>query len=238
MVVNKVIISLFVIWLSAVSYSEGGNELVYNYSSAFSLKADEIYDNLQGPHKKPDINVFKSAYKGYHVLYQQGKVNNPILTVIDFSLHSKYKRLWIIDMNKQQILYHTLVAHGKNTGMALAKTFSNIPHSNQSSLGFYLTAETYYGKHGLSLRLDGIDENFNDNARKRNIVIHGAKYANPSFVSKYGRLGRSFGCPALPTAVHKEIINKIKNQSVLFIHYPDKNYYKRSYFFNTGEVKT
>ena len=228
MKVMKIIYSLLIISFFSVSDLRGDNSvvLIKDYTSSFSLKAEQLYDQLQGPYQKPDYKVFENAIRGYQ-----------ILSVIDFSLHSREKRLWVIDVDKAKILYHTWVAHGKNTGMAFAKKFSNIPHSNQSSLGFYLTAETYYGKHGLSLRLDGIDKSFNDNARKRNIVIHGAKYANPAFVKKYGRLGRSFGCPAIPTALHKEIINEIKEQSVLFIHYPDKNYYKRSDYININKVR-
>jgi hypothetical protein len=130
------------------------------------------------------------------------------------------------------VIYQDYIAHGKNTGNLMAEKFSNTPHSNQSSLGFYKTAETYHGKHGLSLKLDGLEIGINDMARQRAIVIHAAKYAEESFIKKYGRLGRSFGCPALPAQNYDEIIELIKGGTLLFIYFPESRYLENSSVLN------
>jgi hypothetical protein len=130
------------------------------------------------------------------------------------------------------VIFQDYVAHGKNTGNLMAEKFSNRPFSNQSSLGFFQTAETYHGKHGLSLRLDGLEKGINDKARQRAIVIHSAKYAEESFIKKYGRLGRSFGCPALPAGNYYEIIELIKGGTLLFIYYPQPGYLENSSVLN------
>jgi hypothetical protein len=122
-------------------------------------------------------------------------------------------------MDKNKILFNSLVAHGKNSGDLYAEQFSNKNESFQSSLGFYITNETYIGEHGLSLKLDGLERNKNDNARNRAIVIHGADYVSNDFIKKHNRLGRSFGCPSLPTEVSEKIITTIKNKSCLFINH-------------------
>lgn len=168
----------------------------------------------------PSLESFEIAFEGYENLKSQNKLENTILTIIDFSLSSNDKRLWVIDMESNEVLYHTLVAHGRNSGEEFATNFSNKPESFKSSLGFYLTAEIYTGKHGSSLKLDGIEKGINDNARDRAIVIHGADYVSEMFARNNGRLGRSQGCPALPEDLNKKIINKIKNKSVLFIYHP------------------
>jgi len=172
----------------------------------------------------PKLESFTNAIKGYSKLKAQGKIKNETLTIIDFSLSSTVKRLWVLDMTTNKVLFNTVVAHGRNTGGEFATKFSNTNNSNQSSLGFYVTDNTYYGKNGLSLFLDGQEKGFNSNARKRYVVFHGAKYSNPNFAKRNGRLGRSLGCPAVPTAVNTAIINTIKNKSCLFIYHPNKNY--------------
>jgi len=172
----------------------------------------------------PQLKSFSNAIKGYSKLKAQGKIKNETLTIIDFSLSSTAKRLWVLDMTTNKVLFNTVVAHGRNTGGEYATRFSNINNSNQSSLGFYVTDNTYYGKNGLSLFLDGQEKGFNDNARRRYVVFHGAKYSNPDFAKRNGRLGRSLGCPAVPTKVNTAIINTIKNKSCLFIYHPNKNY--------------
>ncbi len=176
--------------------------------------------------------AFTNAYKGFERIPDW---NKHILTVIDFSRASTEKRLVIIDLDQRKVLYHTLVAHGKNSGVNYADSFSNTPRSLSSSLGFYKTAETYYGKHGLSLRLDGLEPNVNHNARKRAIVVHGAKYVSQQFADSHGRLGRSWGCPALPQELSKEMIQTIANGSCLFIYANDDNYHKQSKFFSETE---
>ena len=144
--------------------------------------------------------------------------------------------MWILDMTTQKVLYNTVVAHGKNTGLDMANNFSNIENSFQSSLGFYVTAETYYGKNGLSLFIDGQEEGFNSNARQRYVVVHGADYATPEFITRNGRLGRSLGCPAVPTKISKEVINTIKGNSVLFIYHTNEEYAKKSTYLNPATV--
>jgi len=170
----------------------------------------------------PSLESFEVAFEGYESLKSQNKLENNILTIIDFSLSSNQKRLWIIDMESDEVLYHTLVAHGRNSGDEFATNFSNKSESYKSSLGFYLTGEIYTGKHGSSLKLDGIEKGINDNARERAIVIHGADYVSDSFARNNGRLGRSLGCPALPVNLTNKIISKIKNKSVLFIYHPSR----------------
>lgn len=183
---------------------------------------------LESNTSMPQLESFSNAIIGYEKLKQQGKIKNETLTIIDFSLSSTEKRLWVLDMNKNKVLFNTVVAHGRNTGLEYATRFSNTNNSNQSSLGFYITDATYYGKNGLSLFLDGQEPGINDNARKRYVVFHGAKYANPDFVKRNGRLGRSLGCPAVPTAVNSAIINKIKHKSCLFIYHPSQKYIQKS----------
>jgi hypothetical protein len=159
--------------------------------------------------------VFMNAYRGL-AIYQPPC--DTILTIIDFSLPSTDKRLWIIDLKHNTILKNTYVAHGMNSGENYALHFSNQPNTQMSAPGFYLTQNTYYGKHGYSLRLKGLEKGINDNAMKRAIVLHGAWYVSEDFIKKYGRLGRSFGCPAVPEAESEDIINLIKNGSLIFIY--------------------
>lgn len=140
------------------------------------------------------------------------------------------KRLYVIDLVKRQLLYHTYVAHGRNSGDLYADKFSNEISSYQSSLGFYQTLGTYQGKHGLSLKLQGLESGFNTNALSRAVVMHGADYVSEDFIKKIGRLGRSFGCPAIPYNVHKAIIETIKNGACLFVYSPNKQYLQKSSF--------
>lgn len=199
----------------------------------FKEKIDNLYSDFKAANiTMPSLPVFERAMKGYTKLEEQGKVSKEILTVVDFDLSSKAKRMWILDMNSRKVLFNTFVSHGQGTGGEFAKKFSNISNSHQSSLGFYVTAETYYGKNGLSLFIDGMEKGFNTNARKRYVVIHGADYATQDFINKRGRLGRSYGCPAVPTAVSKKLINQIKGESVVFIHKSDKNYLNKSSYLN------
>ncbi|WP_111670452.1 murein L,D-transpeptidase catalytic domain family protein [Algoriphagus litoralis] len=189
--------------------------------------ASEILQSLAQRHPNiPTLEAFNFALEGWDKL--KDTLEKPLLTVIDFSLPSTEKRLWIIDVETQEILLNTVVAHGRNSGNLMAEKFSNQPESYQSSLGFYKTAETYQGKHGYSLRLDGLENGFNDKARARAIVIHGADYANEEFAKSTGRLGRSLGCPALPSALSAEVIDLIKEGSLLFIFGQDEDYLSRS----------
>ena len=179
------------------------------------------------------VQVFNFALIGYRQTDKIRKKN--LLTIIDFSKPSTEKRCFVVDIDKRKLLYHCLVAHGKNSGDNFASSFSNKPESLKSSLGFYLTAETYSGKNGYSLRLDGLEKSFNDNARSREIVIHGADYVSEDFIEKHGRLGRSWGCPALPVEISGEVIDKISKGSCLFIYGIEENYFVNSAFININE---
>ncbi|WP_026707673.1 murein L,D-transpeptidase catalytic domain family protein [Flavobacterium frigidarium] len=186
---------------------------------------EAIYEKLDSNNLSlPALDVFSEALKGFQHLKEKGLVSKNILTVIDFSMSSNLNRLWVIDLNTNSVLFNTLVAHGKNTGDEFATSFSNVSSSFRSSLGFYATGEIYVGKHGKSLRLDGLESGINSNARERAVVIHGADYVSQSFIKNNSRLGRSLGCPAIPVALTNDIIQTIKDKSCLFIYYPSNGY--------------
>ena len=190
-----------------------------------------FYGMLRSEASKPDYEVFKKAVTGFFNLKAGDKIEKNILTVIDFSISSNFDRMWIIDMNKMEVVHVSLVAHGRNSGEEFAGSFSNSPSSFQSSLGFYLTGGTYIGKHGLSLCLDGVEPGINDKARERAIVMHGADYVSTDFIKQYGRLGRSYGCPSIPMEDHEKIINMLSGRSCIYIHFPDDKYLNSSGMF-------
>jgi len=172
------------------------------------------------------------AIKGYQRLVDSGLVNKPqYLTIVDLSQSSRNKRFYIIDMQNNELAWNTFVSHGKNSGIDMAKSFSNRFNSNQSSLGFYVTKSTYTGKHGLSLRISGLEQGFNNNAEARGVVVHGANYVNVGRVNS-AYMGRSQGCPALPENEYAEVIDIIKDGSVLFVYNPDSNYLQSSPLLN------
>jgi len=197
-----------------------------NYAKISTVKkVTTAYNALESNNfNLPNLESFTKAFEGFQLLKSKGMVKKNILTIIDFSLSSSEKRLWIIDMDTNEIILNTLVAHGKNSGDNYAVNFSNKNESYQSSLGFYATGEVYIGKHGLSLKLDGLEKGINDNARKRAVVIHGADYVSNTFIRNHKRLGRSQGCPAVPVEFSKKIIQTIKDKSCLFIYHPTRNY--------------
>lgn len=209
--------------LAAVKTTKGSFKLDAMNKVILSNYLDLEQKNFE----KPELQSFITAFKGYHKLKAEGKIIKDVLTIIDFTQSSTDKRMWVIDMVKNEIIFQTVVSHGRNSGKEYANDFSNKPESFKSSLGFYKTAETYMGKHGISLRLDGLEKGINDNARKRDIVIHGADYASESLGDKQGYLGRSLGCPALPLGIHKKIIDFIKDESCLFIYHGDNAEYAR-----------
>lgn len=173
--------------------------------------------------------AFQLALKGWQKLKMQGKLDREtIMTIADFSQSSTRKRLYVIDMERRQVLYHTYVAHGRNSGKEQAIHYSNRPSSYQSSPGFYRTEGTYYGSNGYSLRLQGLEKGINDNANRRAIVMHGADYVSESLIRNQGYLGRSQGCPAIPVKLTRPIINTIKDGSCLFIYAPVTQYAQRS----------
>lgn len=193
-------------------------------------KALDFYNSLHAANNcaLPGFESFSKAIQGFEVLKAQGKIKKNLLTLVDFSKSSNTKRLWIIDMDTHTVLYNTLVAHGRNSGDEFANEFSNINSSNKSSLGFYATGEIYNGKHGESLKLDGLEQGINSNARARAIVMHAADYVCDNFAKQHKRIGRSLGCPALPNHLNKEIINLVKGKSCLFIYHPSKSYLQTS----------
>jgi len=186
---------------------------------------EEVYNKLHSAnYNLPKLESFKKALEGFYKLKTQGVVSKNIITLIDFSLSANTKRLWVIDLDTDTILCNSLVAHGRNTGDEYANSFSNAPESYKSSLGFYVTGEVYNGKHGKSLKLDGLEKGINDNARERAVVVHGADYVSDSFIRNNKRLGRSLGCPAVPLEITDELIRTIKDKSCLFIYYPSGSY--------------
>lgn len=188
-----------------------------------------LYDSLQLESLGLSKQAFIEGVKGYEILRSSGKLNNDnILTIADFSLASSQKRLFVIDIENLKLLYNTYVAHGRNSGKEYANRFSNVPNSNMSSLGFYVTGNTYQGEHGLSLRLEGEEHGFNDNAKSRAIVIHCADYVSEKMIEAFGYIGRSLGCPALPKKYSKPIIETIKDGSCFFIYSPSQRYLTRS----------
>jgi len=186
---------------------------------------EDLYAALNAP--TLNKNILDRALKGLDELNVNLRKKN-IITIIDYTKSANEKRLYIIDLKNKKVLYYTYVAHGENTGYEYAEKFSNIIESHQSSVGFFITSNPYVGSKGYSLRIDGIEKGINDNARVRNIVIHGAKYVNEYYIKSNGRLGRSWGCPAVPVAQSKDIINTIKNGSLIYINGDLDNYKKQT----------
>ncbi|WP_159437471.1 murein L,D-transpeptidase catalytic domain family protein [Hymenobacter daecheongensis] len=192
------------------------------YMAAFEQHVMQTYIQSGLAATALPMDVYREALVGFYNLQRQGQVSGrrQVLTIIDFSRSSRLKRLWVVDVQQQRVLFHTLVAHGKNTGEEFASAFSNQNGSEMSSLGFYVTGNTYQGKHGLSLKLNGQDPGYNTQAASRAVVVHGAEYVCEEFVRQHGRLGRSQGCPALPANQSSAIIQAIKGRTVVYAHAP------------------
>ena len=188
-----------------------------------------LYDSLALDSMGLSKEAFSEALTGYLYLKKAGNLlNQGILSIIDFSLPSYRKRLFILDLENRKLLFNTLVAHGRNSGKLVPTKFSNRNRSLESSLGFYLTGETYQGQNGYSLHLLGMEQGINNNALSRGIVVHAASYVNDHIAERYGKLGRSEGCPAIPKGIHRAVIEKIKSGSCFFIYAKDKKYTTRS----------
>jgi hypothetical protein len=204
-----------------------------NVNSITGAKSDS-YKEWQLGRMGISENAFNYAMKGFHYLNKMNLISNKnIVSIVDFSKPSTQKRLYVIDLNNGKILFNTWVAHGHNSGNEYANQFSNLPESHQSSLGFYITMDTYIGGNGYSLRLKGCEKGINDKAFERAIVIHGADYVSGRFINYKGELGRSYGCPAIPTELSKKIIDVIKNGSCLFLYHPTRKYCSRSKILNS-----
>lgn len=203
--------------------------LCFSLSDARS-KFGEDLDGLrrQAPELKP--SVLRIALGAYHKIAQLGLPKRPTLTIVDYSLPSTKNRIWIIDIRQGLVKYQGLVTHGRNNGLQYPSNFSNRNGSHSSSLGTYLTGRAYYGQHGYSLRLKGLERGFNDNAEERQIVVHGAPYATPTFAKDHGYLGRSWGCFVLDPKDTARVIDYIKDGTVLMTYYPDKHWLRQSQY--------
>lgn len=191
-----------------------------------SVFAAESWAGL--PLGRVDSTVFSMALHAAETAISRGDAEASTLTVIDFSKPSTERRLWVYDLRTRELMFEEFVSHGRNSGMNLATSFSNVAESNMSSLGLYRTAEAYIGKHGYSLRLDGLDRGFNDRARDRAIVIHGAEYVSEAIAKSQGRLGRSLGCPAVRPEVSRQLIDAVKGGGLVFAYYPDASWLQTS----------
>jgi hypothetical protein len=180
-----------------------------------------------------DARVIRLALNAATCARDAGAVlNDQLLTVIDYSKPSTEPRLWVLDLVRARVLYEERVAHGQGSGDNYATRFSNLDGSHQTSLGLFRTADTYVGTNGYSLRLDGLEPGVNDRARDRAIVVHGAPYVSEGNIRTLGRLGRSHGCPALRPAVARQVIDTIKDGSLVFAYYPDRQWLNGSRFLN------
>lgn len=222
---NRLLIVLFMMVMTA--FPVAGHSLAFDITPF--QKNSSIFSQFPELRDKINSKVLDLALAGYSALKEQGKVNRDgILTVIDFNRPSVDQRLFVIDVKRGQLLYSGLVAHGKGSGDIYPQSFSNIPGSHQSSLGFYTTGDTYDGKNGYSLKLQGLEQGVNDKAESRSIVIHGADYVSYDFIKKNGRLGRSEGCPAISFESFQQVIDLIKGGSCLFIYHGGKEHADKS----------
>lgn len=180
---------------------------------------------------KIDPQVLKLALNAYNCALGSGIVKQKLLTIIDYSRPATEKRLYVLDVEKNQIILNTYVAHGQGSGQVKTERFSNTAETHASSIGLFLTGTTYQGKHGNSLKLQGLEKGFNDQAESRNIVVHGASYVNEQ-LAKAGRMGRSWGCPAVPQQLATPLVNTIKNGALVFSYYPDKKWLEQSKYVN------
>ncbi|WP_431215790.1 murein L,D-transpeptidase catalytic domain family protein [Puia sp. P3] len=193
-----------------------------------------LYSNMKLEKQGLDPKAFEYAWRGYYHLLKKGLIRKrTVLSICDFSQSCCSKRMYVIDVQRRKLLFRTYVAHGQNSGEEYATSFSNEPDSYKSSLGFYVTDRVYYGRNGLSLRLNGVDTGYNDLALKRNIVLHGSTYVGDKYMQNFGTLGTSLGCPALPSALSGRIIRAVRNGSCLFIYHPTQQYLENSTIINS-----
>lgn len=191
-----------------------------------------LFDRLSAAAPQLNREALKQALNATHCATRNGLGEAERLAVIDFSLPSSRERLWIFDLRRGGLVLRDLVAHGRNSGQNLARQFSNREGSHQSSIGLFRGSEPYRGKHGYSLRMDGLEPGINDNARRRAIVIHGASYVDPDWIERQGRIGRSLGCPSVRPEVAKQVVDQLKNGQYVFGWYPDPVWQQQSKLLN------
>lgn len=197
------------------------------------LNIKELYNELNAAQYDLSFTAFRYAYIGYQTMKKQHRLNNKeLFSIIDFTKDCNSKRFYTIDLEKMKIVYYTYVAHGKKSGERMATSFSDAVESNKSSIGFYITGNTYNGGNGYSLILHGDEKGYNSNLAKRSVVVHAADYANEDYIARNGRMGRSLGCPALPENIYKQVIETIKEKTMIFAYYNDAKYLKTSKYLN------
>ena len=209
-----------------------GAFVVFSTCAVASPFADRLVAELSARAPDLDISVLRHGVSAMQCAIRHGAQGAERLAVIDFSLPSSERRLWIFDLNKRALVLADYVAHGNRTGENLATAFSNIVGSHQSSLGLFRAAESYHGKHGYSLRMDGLEPGVNDRARERAIVIHGADYVDPSWIPVQGRIGRSQGCPAVRPEIAATVVDALKGGQFVFAYYPDQDWLQSSAYLN------
>jgi len=224
----KRIFLIFLLWPNIVLSNEASLK-----AADFVRHIKKLYSELGFSERLLSLRAFRCSITAYYIALSEKHIKKPyILTIIDYTKPSTKERLFVIDLKKRKILFKELVAHGKMSGNKYARYFSNKPGSLKSSIGLYITLNPYIGKHGYSLRLRGLEKGFNDNAERRNIVMHGAWYVNRKMAKYLNWIGRSWGCPAVSLQSAKKIIDIIKGGTALYIYYPLKNYFQKSQYLN------
>jgi len=247
-------ISAGAVCLGTLLYPQAQQEVqaVQRVQATQKAVQDHAVQKVQGPVAEPPAplerfeleaaggispDVLNLALSAVQCATSRGDIDMPpTLTVIDYSKPSVEPRLWVFDMTRRELLFNELVAHGRNTGENMSVHFSDTLNSRQSSIGLFVTDDTYVGSNGYSLRLNGLEPGFNGRARERAIVMHGAPYVNEEIAAAQGRIGRSWGCPALREAVARDVIDTIRGGGVIFSYYPDSNWLKSSRFLNCGQT--
>lgn len=205
--------------------------------ASFEQYVQSLYEVIGLKKRGLNFDLFRYALIGYFNLEKRNAIpKDGIISIIDFRKSCNENRFYVIDLSRQKVLYQTLVAHGRHSGDIYARHFSNKPGSLKSSLGFFVTGDTYDGEYGYSLYLYGMDEGFNDKAKTRGIVVHGAPYVTRAFIKQYGKIGRTQGCPALPAGPHITIINTIMGGTCLFQFYDDTTYLQKSVLLDVEEA--
>ncbi len=233
---NKYLFLIVIVFISSSGLNstyareyEAVSSFLKNRADTSKVNKAELFESLNLGKLGLGRRAFDYAMLGFNKLKQQRMLNNDkIISIIDFTLPSNKKRLFVIDLKNYRLLFVTYVAHGRKSGLDKALYFSNEPESNKSSVGFYTTKATYSGAHGYSMRLEGHEAGFNDKAESRDIVMHNADYVSEDIARSQGYIGRSLGCPALSPKIYKDVIDRIKNGTCLFIYGNDNNYITNS----------